>query len=216
MRSLASDGCGVIATNAPPPSRTARVSRTVSVPSGSVPSSTTSANPPHRNSSSAPLSASFLLLGWTRNGPSSQNAPTTVPAVSIQTARSLFATVERQAARSMEQAPPWGVQTVSCPRGSPPPGNIRSSGATPVTTGSAARQFAGVASGKRCSISSRRAAMETAGIGEDGDDHYPTEPTGTTALPLLFPSAEQLEQTLYRIYPEHKKRPLGALLGTGD
>ena len=183
MRSFANDGCGVIATNAPPPSRTARVSRTISVPSGSVPSSTTSANPPHRNNSSAPLSASFRLLGCTRYGPLSQNAPTIVPAVSIQTARSLFATVDRQAARSIEQAPPCGVHTVNCPRGSPPPGRIRSSGPTPVATGSAARQFAGVASGNRCSMSSRRAAMETAGIGEDGDVHRRRE---RRALPAPY------------------------------
>ena len=193
MRSFASDGCGVIATNAPPPSRTARVSRTVSVPSGSVPSSTTRANPPHRNSSSAPFSASFRLFGWTRYGPASQNAPTIVPAVSIHTARSPFETVERHAARSMAQAPPCGVQTVNCPRGSPPPGKIRSSGPTPVATASAARQFAGVASGKRCSMSSRRAAMDTAGIGKDGDDHRQLENDGHCLL---------LAEQLSRLYTE--------------
>jgi len=193
IRSFASDGFGVIATNAPPPSRTARVSRTISVPSGSVPSSTTSANPPHRNSSSAPLSASCRLLGCTRYGPFSQNAPTMVPAVSIQTARSPFATVERQAARSIEQAPPCGVHTVNCPRGSPPPGRTRSSAPTPVATGSAARQFAGVASGKRCSMSSRRAAMERAGIGETA-----TQRRRRTTAPSAPYNAEQAKQTLYR------------------
>jgi hypothetical protein len=41
--------------------------------------------------------------------------------------------------------------------------------------------------------------METAGMDEDGDDHRERE---RRALPA--PSAEQLQQTLYRIKAEHK------------
>src|SRR6476661_4412492 len=62
----------------------------------------------------------------------------------------------------MAVAPPCGAQTESRPRGSPPLGSTLSSAAIPVATCSVvcAPPVRGVASGKRCSISARRAAMD--------------------------------------------------------
>ena len=161
MRRLAIDAWEVRVTSAPPPSRAARESRTVSVPSGSIPESTTSANPPQRSSSSAPRSPCFRPRGRKRIGPSSQNGPAMVPRPSIHTALSPWATVVLQAARSTAVAPPCGIQTVSRLRGRPCPGRIASSASMPVPTGSAVRWVTGVASGNRCSMSARMAAFRS-------------------------------------------------------
>src|SRR5207253_10303256 len=118
-------------TRAPPPSRAARESRTVSVPSGSIPAITTSANPPQRKSSSAPRNPCFLLRGLTRIGPSSQNGPATVPSRSIHTALSPCATVVLHAALSTALAPPCGIQTVNLPRRSPHRGRLVSTASLP-------------------------------------------------------------------------------------
>src|SRR6266550_2437966 len=161
IRRLAIDAWLVRVTSAPPPSRAARESRTVSVPSGSIPAITTSANPPQRKSSSAPRSPCFLLRGLTRIGPSSQNRPATVPSPSIHTALSPWATVVVHAALNTAVAPPCGIHTVNLLRGNPRPGRIASSGSIPVATGSAVRCVTGVASGNRCSISARMAELRS-------------------------------------------------------
>ena len=154
-------------TKAPPPSRAARESRTASVPSGSMPARTTSANPPQRKSSSAPRKPCFRFRGLTRIGPSSQNGPAIVPSPSIHTALSPCATVVLHAALSTAVAPPCGIQTVNLPRGNPRPGRMESSASIPVATGSAVRCVTGVASGNRCSMSARMAAWRS-DIGSSG------------------------------------------------
>src|SRR6476660_2502900 len=69
----------------------------------------------------------------------------------------------------MAVAPPCGAHTESRPRGSPPLGNTLSSAAIPVATCSVvcAPPVSGVASGKRCWISARRAAMDVDMRGEE-------------------------------------------------
>ncbi|HEY8165313.1 MAG TPA: hypothetical protein VIF83_07140 [Gemmatimonadaceae bacterium] len=126
-RRLAIAVCGVSATNALPPSRAARESRTISVPRGSLPDRTSSAKPPHLISSSAQRSEFTLFDGLTSTGPSRQNSPAMVPIASIHAARSPVATVASHAARSTAVAPPFGIHTDSRPRGRPPPGRIASS-----------------------------------------------------------------------------------------
>ena len=69
----------------------------------------------------------------------------------------------------MAVAPPCGAHTESRPRGRPPLGSTLSSAAIPVATCSVvcAPPVSGVASGKRCSISARRAAMDVDMRGEE-------------------------------------------------
>ena len=157
---LAIDVCDVSATNAEPPSREARERRTISVPCGSDPERTIRENPPHLKSSSAARREFFLLAGRTRIGPSCQNSPAIVPSPSIHAERSPAAATVWHAALRIAVAPPFGSQTESRPRGSPPLGRMPSRGAMPVATGSAVRWVTGVASGNRCSSSERRRAAE--------------------------------------------------------
>src|SRR5678810_604415 len=62
----------------------------------------------------------------------------------------------------MAVAPPWGAQTASRARGSPPFGKILSSAPIPVATCSVVCDppVSGVASGKRCSMRARSVAIE--------------------------------------------------------
>src|SRR4051812_21399763 len=175
---LAMDAWVVRVTRAPPPSRAARESRTVSVPSGSMPATTTRANPPQRSSSSAPRSPCFRLRGRTRIGPSSQNGPATVPSPSIHTALSPWATVVWQAALRTAVAPPCGIHTVSRPRGRPRPGRIASSTSMPVATGSAVRWMTGIASGNWCSMRARMAELRSDMTVQDSPNRCRKQETG--------------------------------------
>jgi hypothetical protein len=165
---LAIDVWVVSATNAVPPSRAARESRTISVPAGSDPVRTMIPNPPHRSSSSAARSEFRRLAGRTRIAPSSQNWPVMVPSPSIHAARSPFRAAEWQAARRIAVAPPCGIHTESLPRGNPPPGKMASSAWIPVATGSAVRCVTGVASGNLCSRSDRRTEEEDTSLESEG------------------------------------------------
>ena len=92
-RSVASAVTRLSSTSAADPSRAARDRRTSSVVSGSAPSSTISAKPPERASSSVARSAAIGLGGRTSTGAGRQQAPATVCRASIQAARSPPATV---------------------------------------------------------------------------------------------------------------------------
>jgi len=172
---LAIDVCDVSVTNAAPPSRAARDSRTISVPAGSDPAKTIRENPPQRSSSSAARREFLRFAGRTRTGPSSQNSPEIVPSPSIQAARSPVDATVRHADLRIAVAPPCGIHTESLPRGNPPPGKIASSGGIPVATGSAVRCVTGVASGNRCSSSDLRRAVE-----EDTPIVYPEQTPNTS------------------------------------